>query len=185
MPVHTLDGSAYTELRRALVTSQVSNAMSPLKFRAPFSYNGFYKPTYRANIVQPGITPSPDMPDSPIIVSLNFSVTLSGTCSGSKYVIYDLPNPTRSLTITYTNVSDINGNAYPEIDSDTFNFESDNSQLILGDSSTTESYTTTSGCFSSNAVTEGDIALKNNDTLILTTTTPIKGRIYVGFNVVN
>lgn len=183
MPVHTLDASAYTELRRAITTSQVSNTLDRLKLRAPFTYNGFYKPGYAINITQPAIPPIVNPTYDPVVAILDFTTTLSGSCSGSKYVIYDLPNATRSVTLAYTNVSAINGNAYPEIDSESFDFQSDSSQLVLADTPTNETYTTS--CFSTYSVSEDDVTLKNNDVLVLTTTSPISGRLYVGFNVVN
>jgi hypothetical protein len=181
MPVRTLDASAYTELRKILTASQVSISLNPLKFRAPFVYNGFYRPGYSVNITQPGIPPVISPSFNPVVATLDFTTTLNGSCSGSKYVIYDLPNATRSVTFTYTNVGSINGNAYPEINSDSFNFQSDGSQLVLAGSPTNEIYTTS--CFSTYSVSEDDVSLKNNDVLILTTTNPISGRLYVGFNV--
>jgi hypothetical protein len=182
MPLRTLDASTYTELRRALTASQVSISLKPLKFRAPFVYNGFYRPSYSANITQPGIPPVVPQTFDPVVATLDFTTTLSGSCSGSKYVIYDLPNATRSVTLTYTNVAAINGNAYPEVNSESFDFQADSSQLVLEGKPTTETYTPP--CFSTYTVSESDVNLKNNDVLILTTTNPISGRLYVGFNVV-
>lgn len=141
-------------------------------------YGSYYSPIYRTIVTQPGVTPTPETYD-PVVVSLDFTTTLSGNFTGSKYVIYDLPNATRSVTITYTNFAPINGGAYPEIDSATFNFEADGSQLVFKGNPVTEKYDV--AYFSTYGIYQDSVFVSNNDVLQLTTTSPIRGRLFVGF----
>ena len=178
MPVHTLDASAYTGLRKVLTNAQGKSTISSVKTRAPLMYGSYYRPYYNINVIQPGVTP-PSITYEPVVVTLDFTTTFPGNFVGSKYVNYDLPYPTKSITITFTNLGAVNGNAYPEVDSATFDFQADGSQILFKNTQVTEKYDV--AYFSTYGVYQDDINLTNGDVLVLTTKKPISGRILVGF----
>ena len=112
------------------------------------------------------------------VITLDFTnkiVAPSGAC----YLLYTISTPTTSITFKYTNLS----NSFtPEIDSDTFNFQSDNSTLSINGTNVGVEFdspflstSTTAQCIYSRSL------ISNGDTLTLNTNSPISGTLYVGY----
>lgn len=167
-----IDSSQYIAMQRAAVVNGSSNSIDPTKLRAPLSYGGFYRPSYKINVRQPTLE------INPIIVTLDFTTTLEGV-EGSQYVIYNIPSPTNSITITYSNMFE---DSYVEIDSDTFDFSADNSQLIIdGNSGLVENYGEPYFATYAMWITYTGGRISNNSTVKLKTNSLISGPLYVGY----
>jgi hypothetical protein len=176
MPVHTLDASSYTSIRRAIVDSQSTNALASLKTRAPFAYGSYYRPFYLANLTQDGVT-NREIIYQPVAITVNFTLSGLPWNTDDEYVRYTLPYPTKSLSITYTNMKA--DSQVPKIESNIFDFGEDKSQLTIDDTDRTERYNST---FLLNySVDLNTFKIDNGDIVTLTTKSPISGELYIGY----
>ena len=176
MPVHTLDASSYTSIRRAIVDSQSTNALASLKIRAPFAYGSYYRPLYRTNLTQDGVT-NREVIYRPVAVTVDFTLSGLPWNTDDEYVRYTLPYPTKSLSITYTNMK-ADGQV-PKIESDIFDFEADISQLTIDDTNRSERYN--SKFLLNYSVDLNSVQIDNGDIVTLTTKSAISGEIYIGY----
>jgi hypothetical protein len=111
-------------------------------------------------------------------IVIDFTDAIEGS-GGGFYVNYSIPTPTQSITFRYTNIP--NG-VFPEIDSDTFNFETDGSTLLV-DNSTIGSYD--APFFGNYCVyvlyNKNGYVMTFGNCVTLNTNSPISGDLYVGY----
>jgi hypothetical protein len=93
------------------------------------------------------------------------------------YKIYTLPSPTNEVTFTFINIP-TGKNWYPEIDHETFNFETDGSTIDINDSSQDVSYI--EPFFSNFNINTTNAYILNGDSLTLYTNNSISGQLYIG-----
>lgn len=178
MPVHTLDGSTYTSIKKTVVTNQVSNSLNSAKLRAPLTY-GSYAAFSRKNLSESIFTYA----EPSDVVILDFLSPQAGYSDGnlfSFYVEYAIPSPTTTLNFRYTNLT-APAAVFPEIDSATFDFDSDQTSILRNRNPVNLNVSYTSPNFSTYGVSEYATALKNRDIVSIVTNTPISGTLYVGY----
>lgn len=175
MPYNTPDASRYISMKKTLIRNSVPLSIN--KFRAPLPYNNFYSP-YLAlkNIVGNGVQSSKFEQQYPSFdIDVDFDTADTGD-SNSLFATVQIPYLTTRINFRYLNVPTDN-DYNVEIDSEFFNFTSQDELLINGTSIETsigEPYYSTYAIYNN-----GDIVV-SGDIVTLITRNPYVGTIYPG-----